>query len=46
MVATRAEVDMKHIKEQYQRKNNVSLVDDIKGDTSGDYLRILLALVN
>ncbi|XP_004289606.1 PREDICTED: annexin D7-like [Fragaria vesca subsp. vesca] len=46
VVATRAEVDMKHIKEQYERKNNVSMVDDIKGDTSGDYLRILLALVN
>lgn len=46
VVVTRAEIDMKPIMEQYQRKNNVPLVNDIKGDTSGDYLRMLLALIN
>ncbi|XP_008237182.1 PREDICTED: annexin D2-like [Prunus mume] len=45
VVATRAEVDMKSIMEQYQLKNSVPLVQDIKSDTSGDYLATLLALV-
>ncbi|PRQ45014.1 putative annexin [Rosa chinensis] len=46
VVTTRAEVDMKHIMEQYQRKNNVSMDNDIKGDTSSDYRTMLLALIN
>lgn len=45
VVVTRAEVDMKSIMEQYQLKNSVPLVQDIKSDTSGDYLATLLALV-
>ena len=45
VVVTRAEVDMKRIIEEYYRRNSVPLESDIKGDTSGDYERILLALI-
>lgn len=43
-VVTRAEVDMKRIVEEYYRRNSVPLDQAIKGDTSGDYERMLLAL--
>lgn len=43
-IVTRAEVDMKKIKEEYKRYG-ISINDDIKGDTSGDYKKFLLALV-
>ncbi|KAM1686510.1 hypothetical protein FF1_034325 [Malus domestica] len=46
VIVTRAEVDMKKIMEQYQLKNGVSLAQDIKGDTSGDYLATLLSLID
>uniref|UniRef100_A0A6N2LKB3 Annexin n=1 Tax=Salix viminalis TaxID=40686 RepID=A0A6N2LKB3_SALVM len=45
VVTTRAEVDMERIKEEYHRRNSVTLDRDIAGDTSGDYERMLLALV-
>ncbi|GMI98060.1 annexin 2 [Hibiscus trionum] len=45
VVATRAEVDMVRIKEAYQKRNSVSLEQAIAGDTSGDYKRMLLALI-
>ncbi|OVA14187.1 Annexin [Macleaya cordata] len=45
VVATRAEVDMKQIKEEYYRRNSVPLDHAIKGDTSGDYEAMLLALI-
>ncbi|KAK7268301.1 hypothetical protein RIF29_20998 [Crotalaria pallida] len=45
VVVTRAEVDMEYIKEEYHKRNNVTLDSDIKGDTSGDYQRMLLALI-
>ncbi|KAE8697384.1 Annexin D2 [Hibiscus syriacus] len=45
VVATRAEVDMVRIKEAYQRRNSVPLEKAIAGDTSGDYKRMLLALI-
>ncbi|ONK58347.1 uncharacterized protein A4U43_C09F11270 [Asparagus officinalis] len=43
-IVTRAEVDMKKIKEEY-KKYGVSINDDISGDTSGDYKNFLLTLV-
>lgn len=43
-IVTRAEVDMKKIKEEYKRYGT-SINDDIKGDTSGDYEKFLLTLV-
>ncbi|XP_019185758.1 PREDICTED: annexin D7-like [Ipomoea nil] len=45
VVTTRAEVDMERIKIEYQKRNSVTLERDIAGDTSGDYERILLALI-
>ncbi|KAF8411475.1 hypothetical protein HHK36_004026 [Tetracentron sinense] len=45
VVTTRAEVDMKRIKEEYYRRNSVPLDRAIAGDTSGDYEKMLLALV-
>ncbi|KAK8710927.1 hypothetical protein V6N13_146236 [Hibiscus sabdariffa] len=45
VVATRAEVDMVRIKEAYQKRNSVSLEQAIAGDTSGDFKRMLLALL-
>ncbi|PON81883.1 Annexin [Trema orientale] len=45
VVVTRAEVDMKRVIEEYYRRNSVPLETDIKGDTSGDYERMLLALL-
>lgn len=45
VVATRAEVDMQRIKEEYHRRNSVPLDHAISGDTSGDYKKMLLALI-
>ncbi|XP_008219675.1 PREDICTED: annexin D1 isoform X3 [Prunus mume] len=45
VVTTRAEVDMKLIKEQYHKRNSVTLDQAIKKDTIGDYEKMLLALV-
>lgn len=45
VVTTRAEVDMVRIKEEYQKRNSVTLEKAIAGDTSGDYERMLLALI-
>jgi annexin A7/11 len=44
VVTTRAEVDMERIKEEYHRRNSVTLDHDIAGEASGDYERMLLAL--
>lgn len=45
VVTTRAEYDMQRIKEEYQRRNSVPLERAIAGDTSGDYEKMLLALI-
>ncbi|OUZ99314.1 Annexin [Macleaya cordata] len=45
VVTTRAEVDMKQIKEEYYRRNSVPLDRAIISDTHGDYEDLLLALV-
>lgn len=45
VVTTRAEVDMQRIKEEYHKRNSVTLEKAIVGDTSGDYEKILLALI-
>ncbi|XP_050378038.1 annexin Gh1-like [Argentina anserina] len=45
VVATRAEVDLKIIKEEYHKRNSVTLDQAIKKDTRGDYESMLLALV-
>ncbi|XP_039126100.1 annexin D1-like [Dioscorea cayenensis subsp. rotundata] len=45
VVTTRAEVDLKVIKEIYYKRNSVPLSRAISKDTSGDYEAMLLALV-
>ncbi|ESW31646.1 hypothetical protein PHAVU_002G255700 [Phaseolus vulgaris] len=44
VVATRAEVDLQRVGEEYQRRNSVPLDRAIANDTSGDYKSFLLAL--
>ncbi|KAL3633981.1 Annexin Gh1 [Castilleja foliolosa] len=45
VVATRAEIDMKIIKDEYHRRNSVLLDQAIAKDTRGDYEKMLLALL-
>ncbi|TVU12013.1 hypothetical protein EJB05_45631 [Eragrostis curvula] len=45
IITTRAEVDLKLIAEAYQKRNSVPLERAVAGDTSGDYERMLLALL-
>lgn len=45
VITTRAEVDLKPIKDAYQKRNSVPLERAVAGDTSGDYERMLLALL-
>ncbi|CAL4095402.1 unnamed protein product [Meganyctiphanes norvegica] len=45
IVMSRCEIDMGNIKEEYEKLYETSLADAIKGDTSGDYKRALLALI-
>jgi annexin A7/11 len=46
VVVSRCEVDMVQIKDAFQRNYGKSLVQFIKDDCSGDYERVLIALVN
>ncbi|KAL6573287.1 Annexin Gh1 [Orobanche hederae] len=45
VVATRAEVDMKIIKDEYHKRNSVPLDRAIAKDTTGDYESMLLTLI-
>ncbi|QCE00543.1 Annexin repeat [Vigna unguiculata] len=45
VVVTRAEVDLKTIGDEYQRRNSVPLDRAIAKDTSGDYEKMLLELL-
>ncbi|XP_030835585.1 annexin-B12 isoform X2 [Strongylocentrotus purpuratus] len=45
VIISRVEIDMVEIKQEFQRAYNQSLGRFIKGDTSGDYKKILLALI-
>ncbi|KMT14582.1 hypothetical protein BVRB_4g073520 [Beta vulgaris subsp. vulgaris] len=45
VIVTRAEIDLKDIKELYLERNNTSLDQAIAGDTSGDYKAFLLTLL-
>lgn len=44
LIVTRSEVDLGTIKDEYRRIYGKSMEDAIKGDTSGDYKRMLLGL--
>ncbi|GIX67369.1 hypothetical protein CEXT_740071 [Caerostris extrusa] len=45
IVVSRCEIDMVQIKSEYERNYGKPLVDAIVGDTSGDYKRMLMMLV-
>lgn len=45
VVVTRAEKDLKEIKELFQKRNSVSLDHAVAKDTSGDYKAFLLTLL-
>ncbi|KAH0460640.1 hypothetical protein IEQ34_011303 [Dendrobium chrysotoxum] len=45
VIATRAELDLKVIKDLYYKRNSVPLVRAIKKDTRGDYEDFLVALI-
>ncbi|XP_068662761.1 annexin-like protein RJ4 [Aristolochia californica] len=45
VVVTRAEKDLKHIKEEYYKRNSVLLKDAVARETSGDYKTFLLTLL-
>ncbi len=45
IIVSRCEVDMQNIKAEFQSAFNQTLGKFIAGDTSGDYKKILLALV-
>ncbi|XP_030074708.1 annexin A13 [Microcaecilia unicolor] len=46
ILVTRAEIDLQTIKEKYQQIYQKSLADAIKSDTSGDFCKLLLALLH
>ena len=45
IVTTRAEIDLKVIGEEYQRRNSIPLEKAITKDTRGDYEKMLVALL-
>ncbi|CAF4598629.1 unnamed protein product, partial [Rotaria socialis] len=45
VIVTRSEIDLVQIKERYQQMYKHSLTQDVSGDTSGDYKRILLSII-
>ncbi|UJR26908.1 hypothetical protein I4U23_008218 [Adineta vaga] len=45
VIVTRSEIDLVQVKQRYQQMYNRSLGQDVSGDTSGDYKRILLSIV-
>ncbi|XP_046543180.1 annexin A11-like isoform X1 [Haliotis rubra] len=45
LVVSRCEIDMGLIKEEFERNYGKTLASFIKGDTSGDYKKILLGLI-
>ncbi|XP_071723187.1 annexin-like protein RJ4 [Rutidosis leptorrhynchoides] len=45
VIVTRAEKDLKEIKEEYYKRNSASLDQAVAKDTSGDYKAFLLALL-
>ncbi|KAM6216080.1 annexin A13 [Rhynchocyon petersi] len=46
IIVARAEVDLKGIKAKFQEKYQKSLTDMVRSDTSGDFQKLLVALLN
>lgn len=44
-IVSRADIDMKKIKEEYQNLNKESIEDAVSGDTSGNYQDFLMTLL-
>jgi annexin D len=44
-IVSRAEIDMKKVKEEYRARYRTTVTSDVNGDTSGYYNVILLTLV-
>ncbi|KAA0195881.1 Annexin [Fasciolopsis buskii] len=45
LIITRSEIDLGTVKQAYEESYGKSLADAVKGDTSGDYRKVLLAMV-
>jgi annexin D len=45
VIVSRAEIDMKKVKEEYKVRYRTTVTSDVNGDTSGYYNSILLTLV-
>jgi len=46
LIIGRCEIDLGDVKVEYQRMYGRSLTSDVSGDTTGDYKKALLALIN
>ena len=46
ILVTRCEIDMPYIKQYYKQLFKKDMVEDIKGDTSGEYRKLLVKLAN
>ena len=46
MLVSRAEIDMDAIRDYYFRDNNTDIKNDIHGDTSGSYRKVLIDLAS
>ena len=46
VIISRAEVDLKEIKDKFQQITNESLAKMVEGETSGDYKKAMLAIIN
>ena len=44
IMVTRNEIDMPYIRQYYKQLFKKDMIDDIKGDTSGDYRKLILKL--
>jgi len=45
IIVTRSEIDLKDVSKSFHKQNSKFLADYIKGDCSGDYCRLLLAVL-
>jgi len=45
VLVARSEIDLEDIKEAYKKHYKKTLAQDVKGDTSGDYQKLLLAII-
>ena len=46
VIVTRSEIDLPIIKEYYKQLYGKDMIEDVKGDVSGDYKKLLTALIN